>query len=198
MSSDNPTHGPASPGASRRSDAAFDDLVPVVHDELRRIARRQLRRVGAAEGGVLSTDELVNEAYMKLRAAAPTAWRDDAHFFGVVAHAMRQILVDHARRAQARKRGGGLLATTLSSQHGAVEIRLDELIALDEALDRLDAVDSRLRLVVEYLFFGGMTQAQVADLLGVSTRTVEREWKKARMFLLRTLRGERPSSATRS
>jgi RNA polymerase sigma factor (TIGR02999 family) len=180
------------PSRSERTDSTdpnpVDALVPLVHDELRRIARRHLRRVGAEGGrGVLCTDELVNEAYLKLRAGAGADWVDRAHFCGVAAHAMRQVLVDHARREQAQKRGGGLRATTLSSRHGAYETRLDELLALDEALDKLDVVDTRLRRIVEHLFFGGMTQEQVAGLLDVSTRTVEREWKKAKLFLYRAL-----------
>jgi RNA polymerase sigma factor (TIGR02999 family) len=171
-------------------------VVPLVHDELRRIARRQLRRVGAAPGaGVLCTDELVNEAYLKLSAGAGPEWVDVAHFCGVAAHAMRQVLVDHARREHAQKRGGDLRATTLSARHGAYEIRLDDLLALDQALDKLDAVDTRLRRIVEYLFFSGMTQEQVARLLDVSTRTVEREWKKAKLFLYRALHEGAPPAA---
>ncbi len=174
-----------------KSPDPLDALVPLVFDELRRIARRQLRRVGAADGnGVLCTDELVNEAYLKLSAASPTGWVDKAHFCGVAAHAMRQILVDFARRDQAQKRGGGRRPATLSSRHGAYEIQLDELIALDQALEQLDRVDTRLRRIVEYLFFAGMTQEQVANLLGVSTRTVEREWKKAKLFLYRAVHGD--------
>lgn len=179
------------------SPGSLDTLVPMVHDELRRIARRQLRRVGSG-GGVLCTDELVNEAYLKLSAGAPADWVDLAHFCGVAAHAMRQVLVDQARREQAKKRGGGLHATTLSSRHGAYEMQLDELLALDQALDQLDAVDDRLRRIVEYLFFSGMTQGQVAELLQVSTRTVEREWKKAKLFLYRVLHERAPLPDTGS
>jgi len=186
-----------SPTTGRRHSSRLDRLdalVPLVYDELRRIARRQLRRVGTAGGtGVFSTDELVNEAYLKLSAAAPTVWADEEHFCGVAAHAMRQILVDHARREQAQKRGGGRRATTLSSRHGTYEIELDELLALDRALDQLDHVDTRLRRIVEYLFFSGMTQQQVASLLHVSTRTVEREWKKAKLFLYRAIQGDDPA-----
>jgi len=183
---------PSNPSESRRSRGPgadpIDALLPQAYDELRQIARRQLRRVGAGNGsGILCTDELVHEAYLKLSAAAPTEWADDAHFYGVAAHAMRQILVDFARREQAQKRGGGRRATTLSSGHGGFEIQLDELIALDQALEQLDAVDTRLRRIVEYLFFSGMTQEQVAKLLGLSTRTIEREWKKAKLFLYRAL-----------
>lgn len=189
----------ASRNAQSHPDARVDDLdaiVPVVFDELRRIARRQLRRSGApVKGDVLCTDELVNEAYMKLSSAAPAVWADRAHFYGVAAHAMRQILVDFARREHAAKRGGGQQMTTLSVRHGAYEIRLDEMIALDEALDRLDAVDERLLRIVEYVFFAGMTHEQVAKLLGISTRTVEREWKKAKLFLYTTLHGDSEAAA---
>jgi RNA polymerase sigma factor (TIGR02999 family) len=169
---------------------SLDRLVPEVYDELRRVARRQLRRVAAEGAGALATDELVHETYLKLRAAQPTGWADEAHFYGIAAHAMRQILVDLARREGARKRGGGRRATTLTSRHGAYEIQLDDLVALDEALEQLNAVDGRLRRIVEFLFFSGMTQDQVAQLLGVSIRTIEREWKKAKLFLYRALHGD--------
>lgn len=199
MPTEFPTDKSTGPRRASPSPDQLDALVPLVYDELRRIARRQIRRVGAADrSGILSTDELVNEAYLKLNAAAPTRWVDQTHFCGVAAHAMRQVLVDYARREQAQKRGGGRRATTLSSRHGAYEIQLDELIALDDALDQLDKVDTRLRRIVEYLFFSGMTQEQVANLLGVSTRTVEREWKKAKLFLYRALHGDAATSGAGS
>lgn len=196
MSPETPFTDPAGPREGTPATVrGLDALVPLVYDELRRIAKRQLRRVGGRDGvGLLSTGDLVNEAYLKLHAASPTTWVSEAHFYGVAAHAMRQILVDHARRAQAAKRGGGVQRTTLSARHGAYEIDLDELIALDEALDRLDEVDTRLRRIVEWLFFSGMTQRQVAELLGVSTRTVEREWRKAKLFLHRLLRPDASTS----
>jgi RNA polymerase sigma factor (TIGR02999 family) len=110
-------------------------------------------------------------------------FEDRAHFLGVAARAMRQVLIDYARRRSAGKRGGDRSRVTLVSGHGGEWVDLDELLALDEALDRLNELNPRLREVVEYRFFGGLSEAEIAHLLDVSTRTVERDWTKARMFL---------------
>ena len=164
---------------------AFDLLLAMVYDTLKRIARRQLwlRRNGAT----LCTTELVHEAYFKLAGQAGSGWQDRAHFCGIAASAMRQVLVDHARHRNAAKRGGGDQPITLTSWQDAGEASVVDVLALDEALDRLGALNERLRRVVEYLFFGGMTQEEVATVLGVSTRTVERDWLKAKLFLHREL-----------
>ena len=164
---------------------AFEPLLAVVYDTLKQIARRQLAR--HRRGSALCTTELVHEAYFKLAGRAGQDWEDRAHFCGVAANAMRQVLVDHARRLNATKRGGGAEALSLSAGHGVVDAAVVDVLALDAALDRLGERNERLRRVVEYLFFGGMTQEEVAVLLGVSTRTVERDWLKARMFLHREL-----------
>lgn len=160
---------------------AIGRVFPLVLDELRQVARRQFRARGRP--GTLDTDGLVNEAYLKLSAGASPTWEDRVHFFGIAARAMRQILVDYARRRGAAKRGGGVRAATLDTAHGGRSVDLDGLLALDQALDRLDRLSSRLREVVEYRFFGGLTEEEIAELLGISPRTVERDWKKARLFL---------------
>jgi len=160
---------------------AFDRLWPLVYDELRRLAQAQLRR--ERPGHTLLTTGLVHEAYLKLADAPDVEWRSRAQFFSIAARAMRQILIDHARRRNADKRGGDRDRTTLMSKHLPFEVRFDELIALDDALDRLDALDERLRQVVEMRFFGGMTEEEVAEVLGLSTRTVQRDWAKARAWL---------------
>lgn len=164
---------------------AFDVLVATVYDTLKAIARRQLavRRRGSA----LSTTELVHEAYFKLAGRGGQHWEDRVHFCGIAANAMRQVLVDHARHQNAAKRGGGADPITLTAGHGTDGPSVVDVLALDEALDRLGERNERLRRVVELLFFGGMTQEETAAVLGVSTRTVERDWLKARLFLHREL-----------
>jgi RNA polymerase sigma factor (TIGR02999 family) len=160
----------------------LQELVPVVYEELKRIARHHRR----ANEASLSTTELVHEAYLKL-AGGKTEWEGRAHFFGAASRAMRQVLVDFARRRDAEKRGGGAQMVSLGESSATVEIELDEILELDAALDRLDRVDKRLREIVELRFFAGLPQSEVAALLGVSERTVEREWIKARLVLLDTL-----------
>jgi RNA polymerase sigma factor (TIGR02999 family) len=164
---------------------AFDLLVAMVYDTLKGIARRQLsaRRRGSA----LSTTELVHEAYFKLAGRGGQHWQDRVHFCGIAANAMRQVLVDHARHDNAAKRGGGADPITLTAGRDAAGPTVVDVLALDEALDRLGERSERLRRVVEYLFFGGMTQEETAAILGVSIRTVERDWLKARLFLHREL-----------
>ncbi|MET0397754.1 MAG: sigma-70 family RNA polymerase sigma factor [Longimicrobiaceae bacterium] len=158
---------------------AFDRLFPLVYAELRALADRQLR--GEAVGHTLQATALVHEAYLKL--AAPdgaAAWSDRAHFFGIASRAMRQVLVDHARRRRADKRGGAWARTTLSDKPLALDTDPEELLALDAALEGLEP---RQREIVEMRFFGGMTEEEVAAALGVSDRTVRREWVKARAWL---------------
>lgn len=164
---------------------AFEPLLAVLYETLKQIARRQLAR--RRRGAALCTTELVHEAYFKLAGRAGRDWQDRAHFCGVAANAMRQVLVDHARRRNAAKRGRGAEPITLTAGHDAVDPDVIDVLALDAALDRLGELNERLRRVVEYLFFGGMTQEEVATVLGVSTRTVERDWLKAKLFLHREL-----------
>jgi RNA polymerase sigma factor (TIGR02999 family) len=166
---------------------ALDRLFPLVYQELRRAAERALRR--EAGGHTLQPTALVHEAYLKL-AGGPLESANRAHFLGIVARAMRQVLVDHARRRRAAKRGGGEAAMSLSEADGAWTVRPDELVGLDEALDRLGARNDRLRRVVELRFFGGLTEDETAVALGVTTRTVQRDWAKARAWLHKELAGQ--------
>ena len=161
------------------------ELYAVVYEELKRIAHRHLREVGA--GDTLSTTELVHEAYLKLSPGPGNRWENRSHFFGAASRAMRQVLVDFARKRQAVKRGGEQERVTLQSSHAALELELDQMLAVDAALDRLNSVDERLRQVVELRFFAGLSETEIAELLGITPRTVERDWVKARLFLLREL-----------
>jgi RNA polymerase sigma factor (TIGR02999 family) len=168
-----------------------DDMYRRAYKELKRIASQHLRAV--SDSATLSTTELVHEAYLKLCGSAGTEWEGRAHFFGAASRAMRQVLVEFARRNRAAKRGGDATRVSLSDGEVALQIQLDEIVALDEALDRLAAVDERLREIVELRFFGGFAGHEVADLLGVSPRTIERNWIKARLFLLRELQRRTPT-----
>jgi RNA polymerase sigma factor (TIGR02999 family) len=158
------------------------ELYRRVYAELKRMARHHLRGTGRVS---LSTTELVHEAYLKLHGQAD--WEGRAHFFGAAARAMREVLVDFARRRTARKRGGDARRVSLSESDAALEMELDDILALDQALLRLAAVDERLRRIVELRFFAGFSEKEVSELLNVSSRTIEREWLKARLFLLREL-----------
>jgi RNA polymerase sigma factor (TIGR02999 family) len=156
---------------------AFDALFGVVYERLRLLART--RRSGAP----IDATELVHEAYLKFVDSTRTDWNDRQHFFAVAARAMRQIVVDHARRRGAAKRGGGGVLTSLDERHGAVTTSAEDVLAVDQALDRLAESSPRLVQVVEACFFLGMTTEEAGDLLGLSARTVKREWQKARMML---------------
>mgnify|MGYP003579871561 CR=1 FL=1 len=151
------------------------------------MAHRQLR--AERPGHTLDTTGLVHETYLKLADHTQLDLRDRAHFFALAARAMRQVLVDYARRYRTARRGGDLRRVSLSEETTATE-RGDTLVALDEALERLAALNSRLSQVVECRYFGGLTQEETAEALGVTTRTVERDWAKARGWLLLELRGD--------
>ena len=160
------------------------DAFPQVYDELREVAHRHLAR--EAEGHSLSTTALVHEAYLRLKDRG--AFNDRTHFFAVAARAMRRILVDHARRQHAVKRGDGPRRVPLETLDGlAVDERADLLVALDDALVRLAALDARQAHVVELRFFGGLTEEETADTLGIGLRTAKRDWAKARSWLYQTL-----------
>ena len=166
-------------------DAAVDRLFPLVHGELRAIAARLLRR--EAPGHTLEPTELVHEAYLRLAAAGPGGAENRAHFLGIAARAMRHLLVDHARRRKSAKRGGGVVPLRVSSAQVGINLDSDELLALDDALDRLSELEPRLRQVVECRFFGGLTEDETAAALGVTSRTVQRDWAKARAWLYKEL-----------
>ena len=161
---------------------ALDRLLPLVYEELRFLARRQLGREQV--GHTLRPTGLVHEAYMKLAGGGGIAAEDRAHFLAIAARAMRQVLVDHARRRTAAKRGGGWNRTTLTDGKQSIEFDPAEMLALDRALAELEP---RQRQVVEYRFFGGMEEREIAEVLGVTDRTVRRDWVKARAWLYRSL-----------
>ena len=164
--------------------AALERLVPLVYDELRRIAARQLR--GERNNHTLQPTELVHEAFMRLVRQNVT-WQNRAHFFGVAAEIMRRLLVDHARRKQAEKRGSGVEAIVLDDQMEWPVGKDVNIIALDECLTALAAVDPQQSRVVELRFFAGMSVDESAEVLGISASTVKREWRMARAWLLREM-----------
>jgi len=164
---------------------ALDQLVPVVYEHPRAIARRQLSvRPG---GGTLSTTGLVHEAYIKLADQANGEWRDRAHFFAIASVAMRHVLVDRAKSRLTQKRGGTRHRVTLDEQQVSADEQPEALLELNDAVERLAAVEPRLARVVECRFFGGLSEDETAEALGVTTRTVQRDWAKARMLLRRAL-----------
>lgn len=170
---------------------ALDRLMPKVYDRLRRIAHGHLR--GESPGHTLDTSALVHEAYLGMVEQGGARVQDRIHFFALASRAMRNLLIDHARAHATQKRGGGTLRTTLDERTIAVRERADDLLALDQALDRLAGYDPRLARVVEYRFFGGMSVAETAAALDVSAMTVHRDWQKARAWLLQML-DEGPTS----
>jgi len=164
---------------------ARDRLFPLVYDQLRRIAHRQLG--GERADHTLGTTGLAHEAYLKLVDQTRVAWADRSHFFAVASQVMRRILVDYARRLRAEKRGGAPKRVSLTDAMLVAEERADTLVALDEALIQLAAVDERLSRVVECRFFGGLTEEETAEVLDVTARTVRRDWIKAKGWLQHAL-----------
>jgi RNA polymerase sigma-70 factor (ECF subfamily) len=165
--------------------AALDRLIPLVHVELRRLARSYMRR--ERTGHTLQTTALINEAYLRLVDAQRVPWQNRAHFYGVAAQLMRRILVDFARERNYQKRGGG--AHRVAFEEGlAVSASSDpDVVALDEALRALEKVDARKARVVEMRFFGGLSEKEIAAALDVSPETVRRDWRLAKSWLLRWL-----------
>ena len=171
--------------ASRQGrEDAFSEAFSAAYDELHRLARRQLRN--RRPGQTLTTTALVHEAFLKL-VRRPVAPEDQTHFFALAARAMRQILVDHARAHCSQKRNRGLRATTLDEGAIPVDAIAEDLIGIDRALGRLELLDERLAQIVEWRFFAGMTEEEIARSLNVTARTVRRDWQKARAFLYREL-----------
>ena len=164
---------------------AFHELVPLVYDRLRIIARAQIARRGASP--TLTANALVHEAYIRLVEETGVDWRDRVHFFAICARAMRRILVDYARHRGASKRGGGRVRVTLDPEEVAVGEEADLVLAVDRALEKLGSFNERLARIVECRYFGGLTDTETAEALGVSLRTVERDWLRARAWLLKEL-----------
>ena len=198
-------HGlPAAPGVKHKNDVAksvytsmvanelrrgrrdsLDRLMPVVYEQLRVIASRQLAlRQG---GGTLSTTGLVHEAYLKLADQSRASWRDRSHFFALASVAMRHVLVDRAKARFAQKREGGFRRVTLDDDQLDADDEAELMVELNDALDRLAVTEPRLARVVECRFFGGLSGEETAAVVGVNARTVERDWAKARMLLRRAL-----------
>ena len=166
-------------------ETALDALMPLVHDELRRIARRCLH--GERANHSVQATELVNEAYLRLVEGRSVNWQNRAHFLAVAARLMRRILVDFARAKRYQKRGGGAMQVTLVDDVALSEPGRD-LVALDDALETLAKYDERKSRVIEMRFFGGLSVKETAEALHVSPETVMRDWKMARAWLLRELR----------
>ena len=165
--------------------ASLDRLLPLVYQELRSMAHRQLAARG--RGATLQTTALVHEAYLKLVDQSRADWRDRAHFLAVASIAMRHILVDRAKARLASKRGGAQRHVTFDEQEISPDEQPEALMQLDEALQRLGELEPRLVRVVECRFFGGLTEDEIASALGLTVRTVQRDWAKARMMLRRAL-----------
>jgi RNA polymerase sigma factor (TIGR02999 family) len=175
-------------GAWRNGDQnALDQLVPLVYNELRQIAHRALSQ--QPNNRTLQTTALVHEAYLRLAGEPDVAWQNRAHFFAVAARVMRFLLVDQARARGRDKRGGGQLPIALDDAAVIAPERPELLLALDEALDRLTALDEQKSRVVEMRYFGGMSIDEVAEVLGIAPITVKREWGRAKAWLYHELSG---------
>ena len=179
--------------ASHGNRAAFDRLLPIVYDELRVLARSRLQ--AEPEGHTLDTSSLVHEAYLKLVRQTEVEWQSRAHFFAVASQAMRRVLIDYARRRATKKRGSSPVVLDLHALEGG-EIALEgpaaddhaaAVVALDDALKRLEEFNPRGAKIVEQWFFGGLTQKEIAEVMGLSEKTVRRSWQVARAWLKREL-----------
>jgi RNA polymerase sigma-70 factor (ECF subfamily) len=174
---------------------APERLMPYVYDELRRLARSFLAR--ERDSHTLQPTALVHEAYVRLVDQRSVNWQNRAHFYGIAANMMRRVLIDHARAHATEKRGGAAVRLSLDDVQVPIEQRAADLVALDEALEKLAGFDERKCRIVEMRFFAGLTDEEIAEVLGVATRTVLRDWKKARLWLYRELAldqtlGEKP------
>jgi RNA polymerase sigma-70 factor (ECF subfamily) len=165
--------------------ATLDRLVPLIYEELRRLARYHMRR--ERPGHTLQTSALVNEAYLRLIDQTNVRWQNRAHFFGIAAQLMRRIMIDHARSHARAKRGGGAQNLSLDEAALATREKASELLALDYALTELEVLDPRKSQIVELRFFGGLSNEEAAEVLKVSSRTIEREWRVAKAWLYRAV-----------
>jgi RNA polymerase sigma factor (TIGR02999 family) len=173
---------------SRGEREAFDQLVPLVHGELRRLARRYMSR--ERPGHTLQATALVNEAYVRLLEVNRISWRNRTHFFAMAARVMRRVLVDFERARRNQKRGGGACQASLDEAFDLAAPENPNLVAIDDALQNLEAVHPRKSQVVELRYFGGLSLEETAEVLHVSRDTVKRDWRFARLWLLRELRNE--------
>ena len=169
---------------ANRDPTARERLVPLVYEELRRLAHHYMR--GEREGHTLQTTAVVNEVYLRLAGIDALGWRDRAHFFAMAATLMRRVLVDYARQRGRDKRGGGVSVTSLDENAIAPQPAVD-VVALDRALERLGAVDPQQSRVVELRFFAGLSVKETAEALGISTATVKRDWSTAKLWLYNEL-----------
>jgi RNA polymerase sigma factor (TIGR02999 family) len=179
---------------SQGNGSAFDRLVPLVYEELHRLARRYMRQ--ERPDHTLQATSLVNEAYLRLIDVNRVEWRDRTHFLAVAAQMMRRILVEFARNRQRQKRGGGALHVSLDDVPELPDFKERDFVALNDALSALTTRDARMGQVVELRFFGGLTVEETADVLNVSAETVLRDWKTAKAWLLRELGRRHPSAST--
>jgi RNA polymerase sigma factor (TIGR02999 family) len=170
---------------------ALDRLVPIVYDELRRQAARYLRRERV--GHTLQTTALIHEAYLRLVDQKNVHWQNRAHFFGIAAQLMRRILVDHARTKKRAKRGGSDVRVSLGDVQVVAKEKDLDVVALDEALDRLSEIDEQQSKIVELRFFSGLTVEETAEVLGISTATVKRDWSMAKAWLHREISNDEQS-----
>ena len=170
---------------SKGDKSALDQLMPLVHAELRRIAQSQMRHERGNH--TLQATALVNEAYIKLAGQENFEWQNRAHFFAVCAQVMRHILVDHARAHARDKRGGGAIQVSLSQVAVASGEEAGDFVALDEALRALEIIDPQKGKIVELRYFGGLTTEETAEVLDISPRTVRREWRRAKAWLYRMI-----------
>ncbi len=168
--------------------SALEKLIPLVQPELQRLAHHYMSR--ERPGHTLQTTSLIDDAYLQLADKTHSQWQNRAHFFAAAAQLMRRIMVDHARQRQALKRGGGAIRVSLDECAAVTQTRADELLALDEALEKLAAFDQRKAQVVEMRYFGGLTMEEIADVLKIHVNTVTRDWTAARAWLFAALSGE--------
>jgi RNA polymerase sigma-70 factor (ECF subfamily) len=178
---------------SAGDDRALEKLIPLVQPELHRLAHHYMSR--ERTGHTLQTTALLDEAYLRLVDNTKRSWQNRTHFVAAAAQLMRRIMVDHARERQSLKRGAGALKVTLDEAALVTETRSEELIALDEALEKLALQDLRKSQIVELRYFGGLTVEETAEFLTLSLRTVEREWYMAKAWLYRAVSGEEPDEA---
>ncbi|HEX4948282.1 MAG TPA: sigma-70 family RNA polymerase sigma factor [Blastocatellia bacterium] len=170
---------------SQGDQGALDQLIPLVYAELHRLAAHYMHQ--ERPGHLLQTTALVNEAYLRLADCQHLDWQNRAHFFGVAANLMRHILVDFARSRAYQKRGGNAVQVSLAEAENIAQLQGMDVVAIDEALQKLSALDERQGKVVEMRFFGGMSMEEIAEVLRVSLGTIKRDWSLAKLWLLREL-----------